>query len=82
MPPPVRTVRRSLLGSFGGNSLAQRLGSDIEFAGGFMLALGAEGPPRSLAAAGSAGLVGHGDLLSCGTGLAKSGVHSTSVGPA
>lgn len=47
-----------------------------------MLALGAEGPPRSLAAAGSAGLVGHGDLLSCGTGLAKSGVHSTSVGPA
>jgi hypothetical protein len=58
-----------LLCSFSGDPLAQRLGADVEFAGdfgdgaagvdhqpgGLVLVLGAEGAPRSLAAAGPAG---------------------------
>ena len=81
----------TLGGSFGGNPLAQRLGTDTQLPGDFgdraagvddqsgslVLVLGAEGSPGSSAG----GLPGTGDILSCGTGPAKSGVHSTRVGP-
>ena len=78
-------------GSFGGNPLAQRLGTDTQLPGDFgdraagvddqsgslVLVLGAEGSPGSSAG----GVVGHSDILSCGTGPAKQGAHSTRVGP-
>ncbi len=81
----------SLGGSFDGNPLAQRLGTDTQLPGDFgdraagvddqsgslVLVLGAEGPPGSSAR----GLLDHGDILSCETGPAKTGVHSTRVGP-
>jgi hypothetical protein len=60
-------------GPYGGDPLAQRLGTDTQLPGD----LGDGASPESFAG----GPPGHGDILSCGTGPATSRAHPTNVGP-